>query len=137
VPAWHDVETPVAKAVGPVEVHILDHHGNRDSQNDFLLSALRPRVLVVPVWSSDHPGHDVLDRIYSQRVYQGERDVFATGMLESNKQVIGEMLGRLKSDRGHIVVRVDNGGDTYRVYVLDDNDERRHIKSVHGPYAAR
>lgn len=137
VPAWHDVETPVAKAVGPVEVHILDHHGNRDSQNDFLLSALRPRVLVVPVWSSDHPGHDVLDRIYSQRIYPGDRDVFATGMLESNKLVIGEMLGRLKSDRGHIVVRVDNGGDTYRVLVLDDTDERLHIKSVHGPYTAR
>lgn len=137
VPAWHDVETPVARAVGPVDVHILDHHGNRDSQNDFLLGALRPRVLVIPVWSSDHPGHDVLDRIYSQRIYQGERDVFATGMLEANKLVIGEMLDRLKSNSGHVVVRVANGGDSYRVFVLDDSNEELKIKSVHGPYAAR
>nr|WP_295925060.1 hypothetical protein [uncultured Dyadobacter sp.] len=137
VPAWHDVETPVARAVGPVDVHILDHHGNRDSQNDFLLGALRPRVLVIPVWSSDHPGHDVLDRIYSQRIYQGERDVFATGMLEANKLVIGEMLDRLKSNSGHVVVRVANGGDSYRVFVLDDSNEELKIRSIHGPYAAR
>jgi beta-lactamase superfamily II metal-dependent hydrolase len=137
VPAWHDVETPVAKAVGPVDVHILDHHGNRDSQNDFLLGALRPRVLVIPVWSSDHPGHDVLDRIYSQRIYQRERDVFATGMLEANKLVIGEMLNRLKSDSGHVVIRVAKGGESYRVFVLDDRDEQLKIKAIHGPYAAR
>ncbi|WP_439581472.1 ComEC/Rec2 family competence protein [Dyadobacter bucti] len=137
VPAWHDVETPVAKAVGPVEVHILDHHGNRDSQNDFLLQALRPRVLVIPVWSSDHPGHDVLDRIYSQRIYSGERDVFATDMLQPNKLVIGEMLDRLKSDKGHIVVSVEPGGDRYFVYVLDDENESQRIKSVHGPYQSR
>lgn len=137
VPLWHDVETPVAKAVGPVDVHILDHHGNRDSQNDFLLGALRPRVLVIPVWSSDHPGHDVLDRIYSQRIYQGDRDVFATGMLESNKLVIGEMLNRLKSDSGHIVVRVSEGGGSYQVLVLDDSDEQMKIKSIHGPYLSR
>jgi hypothetical protein len=120
-----------------VDVHILDHHGNRDSQNDFLLGALRPRVLVIPVWSSDHPGHDVLDRIYSRRIYQGDRDVFATSMLESNKLVIGEMLNRLKSDQGHIVVRVDSGGDTYRVIILDDTNEELKVKAVHGPYAAR
>ncbi|WP_353720483.1 hypothetical protein [Dyadobacter sp. 676] len=137
VPAWHDVETPVAKAVGPVDAHILDHHGNRDSQNEFLLAALRPRVLVIPVWSSDHPGHDVLDRIYSQRIYQGDRDVFATGMLEANKLVIGEMLNRLKSDSGHVVIRVANGGSTYQVLVLDDRDEQLKVKSVHGPYTAR
>ena len=79
----------------------------------------------------------MLDRIFSQRIYPGERDVFATDMLEANKLVIGEMLNRLKSDSGHIVVRVANGGDSYRVFVLDDRDEQLKIKSIHGPYMAR
>ncbi|GAB3320895.1 hypothetical protein GCM10027299_14620 [Larkinella ripae] len=136
-PLWHDVETPVAQVAGPVEVQLLDHHGNRDSQNGFLLGSLRPRVLVIPVWSSDHPGHDVLARIYSQQVYAGERDVFATHMLEANKLVIGELLNRLKSDAGHVLVRVDPGGDSYRVIILDDNDESLRVKAVHGPYQAR
>ena len=26
-PGWYDVETPVAQAVGPVEVSVLNHHG--------------------------------------------------------------------------------------------------------------
>jgi beta-lactamase superfamily II metal-dependent hydrolase len=137
MPQWQDMETPVAKAVGPVDVQILDHHGNRDSQNEFFLKTLRPRVLVIPVWSSDHPGHDVLDRIYSQNVYSGDRDVFATDMLEANKLVIGELLQRLKSDSGHIVVRVEPGGNQYRVFILEDRDEERRIKSIHGPYEAR
>lgn len=32
-PAWHDVETEVATAVGPVEAAVVNHHGNRDSTN--------------------------------------------------------------------------------------------------------
>ncbi|WP_080056761.1 ComEC/Rec2 family competence protein [Spirosoma aerolatum] len=136
-PAWNDVETPVSKVVGPVDVHILDHHGNRDSQNDNLLAALRPRVFVIPVWSSDHPGHDVLDRMYSQDIYPGDRDVFATDMLEANKLVIGELLNRLKSDKGHIVVRVAPGGATYQVISLDDSNENMVVKGVFGPYQSR
>lgn len=136
-PVWHDVETPVSQVVGPVDVHLLDHHGNRDSQNGTLLANLRPRVLVIPVWSSDHPGHDVLDRIYSQQVYTGERDVFATDMLEANKLVIGSLLDRLKSNSGHIVIRVDPGGDTFRVLILDDTDESFRVKAIHGPYQSR
>src|SRR4029079_8051406 len=30
-PAWQDVETSVAQAVGPVDVALLDHHRNRHS----------------------------------------------------------------------------------------------------------
>ncbi|WP_245564910.1 hypothetical protein [Spirosoma panaciterrae] len=136
-PAWNDVETPVSKVVGPVDVHILDHHGNRDSQNDNLLAALRPRVFVIPVWSSDHPGHDVLDRMYSPEIYPGERDVFATDMLEANKLVIGELVNRLKSDKGHIVVRVAPGGATYQVIILNDANENLTVKGLFGPYPSR
>jgi glyoxylase-like metal-dependent hydrolase (beta-lactamase superfamily II) len=136
-PAWQDVETPVAQAVGAVDVALLDHHGNRDSTNAFLVSTLRPRVWVIPVWSADHPGHDVLDRMYSQRLYPGPRDVFATNMLEANKLVIGPLLDRLASAQGHIVVRVDPGGAAYRVIILDDSGESYAVKAVHGPYASR
>ena len=76
-PVWNDMETPVAQAVGPVEVSVLNHHGNRDSQNGFFLASLRPQVFIIRVWSADHPGHDVLDRMYSQGIYPGPRDVFA------------------------------------------------------------
>ncbi len=136
-PPWHDVETPVAQAVGPVEVSVLNHHGNRDSQNGFFLASLRPRVFIIPVWSADHPGHDVLDRMYSERLYPGPRDVFATNMLDANRLVIGPLLDRLKSAQGHIVVRVDPGGETFRVIILDDSAESYQVKAIHGPYQSR
>ncbi len=136
-PAWHDVETPVAQAVGPVEVHVLNHHGNRDSQNEFFISALRPRVYIIPVWSSDHPGHGIIKRILSTRLYPGLRDVFATNMMEVNRLVIGPLLDELTSGRGHILVRVAPGGDTYRVIILDDSAETYRVKAVHGPYLSR
>ena len=136
-PEWHDVETPVARAVGPVDVAVLNHHGNRDSTNSYFVAALRPRVWVIPVWSSDHPGHDVLDRMYSTRLFPGPRDVFATNTIEANRIVIGPLLDRLASARGHVVVRVAPGGASYQVIVLDDTSESYAVKSVHGPYEAR
>ena len=136
-PFWNDVETPVSKIVGPVEAQILDHHGNRDSQNESLLGALRPRTIIIPTWSSDHPGHDVLARIYNQQIYAGDRDVFATDMLEANKLVIGEMLDLLKSSKGHIVIKVAKGGDSYQVVILDDSNEDLRVKKVFSGYQSR
>jgi hypothetical protein len=136
-PAWQDIETPVGKAAGPVDVALLNHHGNRDSQNASYVAAMRPRAWILHVWSSDHPGHDVLERLYSTRLYPGPRDVFATNMIEANRIVIGPLLDRLASAQGHVVVRVAPGGTSYRILVLDDAAETYAVKAVHGPYDAR
>ncbi len=135
-PSWHDLETSVARAVGPVEAAVVNHHGNRDSTNATFVSALRPRLWIIPVWSSDHPGHDVLDRIYSTRLYPGPRDVFATNMIDANRIVIGPLLDRLASAQGHIVIRVAPGGDSYQVMILDDTLETYRVTSAFGPFPA-
>ena len=75
--------------------------------------------------------------MYSEKTYAGQRDVFATNMLDANKQVIGELLNRLKSSQGHIVIRVAPGGNEFRVVILDDTTEGLRVKAVHGPYQAR
>jgi beta-lactamase superfamily II metal-dependent hydrolase len=135
-PAWQDVETAVARAVGPVEAAVVNHHGNRDSTNEAFVSAVRPRLWIIPVWSSDHPGHDVLDRMYSTRLYAAPRDVFATNMIEANRIVIGPLLDRLASSQGHIVIRVSPGGAAYQVFILDDSAESYQVKRVFGPFTS-
>lgn len=135
-PEWHDVETPIARAVGAVEAAVVNHHGNRDSTNAAFVSALRPRLWIIPVWSADHPGHDVLDRMYSTRLYPSARDVFATNMIEANRIVIGPLLDRLASSRGHIVIRVSPGGDQYRVLILDDTSESFRVVKTFGPFTS-
>jgi beta-lactamase superfamily II metal-dependent hydrolase len=134
---WHDVETPVAQAVGAVEVAAVNHHGNRDSTNAFFVSTLQPRIWLLQVWSSDHPGHDVLDRMFSRLLYPGDRDVLATSVSPANRIVIGPLLDRLASASGHIVIRVESGGATYRAIILEDADESMRIKAVLGPYESR
>lgn len=135
-PLWQDLETPVARAVGPVEVNILNHHGNQDSQNPYFLESLRPRVHIMSVWSSDHPGDAVLGRLLNTKIYPGPRDIFATNMLEANYHVIGSNLSKLKSAQGHIVVRVAPNGKSYYIIILDDENMNMQIKSVFGPYTS-
>jgi hypothetical protein len=105
-----------------------------DSQNAFFLSTLRPRVELISVWSADHPGQNVLARLLSTRLYTGPRDIFATNMSAANKEVIGADLDKLKSNQGHIVVRVAPGGDSFRVFTLDNSAETYKVTSLHGPY---
>ncbi|MCL4401301.1 MAG: hypothetical protein M1436_01370 [Acidobacteria bacterium] len=131
-PAWHDVETPVAQAVGPVEVNVLDHHGYIDTENAFLVSTLRPRVHILSVWSPSHPDTRVLRRLLSTRLYPGPREIFATNRMEANRVFIGG--APFASEHGHIVVRVEPGGARYRVFILDDSAETGKIIAVHGPY---
>ena len=122
-PKWNDVGTRVAIAVGEVDVAVMDHHGNRDSHNEFNVRTLRPRVWVQQTWSASHPGHDVLRRVTSQYLYKGPRDLFATNMMEANKIVIGPSLeNAYKSMDGHILVRVMPGGNEYYVIILNDNN---------------
>lgn len=137
-PKWNDVETPMSQAIGEVDIAVMDHHGNRDAHNEFNIRTLRPRVWIQQTWSSDHPGHEVLRRVTSNYLYDGPRDLFATNMLEANKNVIGPALERsYKSMDGHIVVRVIDGGKSYYVIILNDENEKNEINSIHGPYQTK
>jgi beta-lactamase superfamily II metal-dependent hydrolase len=137
-PKWNDVETPMSKAIGEVDVAVMDHHGNRDSHNEFNIKTLKPRVWIQQTWSSDHPGHEVLRRVTSSYLYSGPRDLFATNMLAASKVVIGPALDQAyKSMDGHIVVRVLPGGKSYYVIILNDENEKNEIWSIHGPYETK
>ncbi|MBC7890920.1 MAG: MBL fold metallo-hydrolase, partial [Sphingobacteriaceae bacterium] len=111
LPDWYNVESKVAPYIGEMDVITTNHHANTDAMNVEYLRALKPRVIIQEVWSSDHPGHDALRRMTSRWVYPDDRDLFATGMLDANKLVIGPGLeNAYKAHEGHIVVRVEPGG---------------------------
>jgi hypothetical protein len=135
-PAWQDVETPVAKAVGPVEAAILNHHGYIDSMNEFLIATLRPRVWMLSVWDSGHPTSAAWRRLNSTRLYPGPREVFATDLHPGVRAVISG-IEKLASDRGHIVLRVSPGGGEFRVIIVDDSTESHLVSEVFGPYESR
>ena len=76
--------------------------------------------MILPSWSPTHPSQDALKRMMAARLYPGPHDIFATLLRAPTRASIGARADQLKADHGHIVVRVAPGGDSYRVFVLDE-----------------
>lgn len=136
-PAWHDVESPVSQSVGKVEVAVLNHHGNEDGTNSTFLANLAPQNIILSTWDALHPNHTVLYRLFSKELYPDERNVFATNLHPATKIVIGELVNKMASQAGHIVVRVLPGGNEYYIYVLDDENVNLDIKATYGPFYSK
>ena len=135
-PAWHDLESDVARVIGETDARQVGHHGSIEVENPFFLATTRSRVLVLPAWAPTHPSADVLKRMLSARIYPGPRDVFVVQFRDVTRASIGGRAAQVASDNGHVVIRVEPGGARYRVYVLDNATGQKALKSVHGPYDA-
>lgn len=131
---WRDVESRAAEVAGPVDVAVAAHHGLSDSTGADVVRALRPRVWLIDAWHVSHPSITTLERLFSQRLYSGQRDVFATGLSAANGLVNERLTRRLSSSAGHVVIRVSPGGGSYRVVVTDNSDEADRVLGVFGPY---
>ena len=137
-PEWKDIETPVGKSVGPVEVCEVNHHAWIDAMNDSFISSVRPQVFVVQVWNVSHLSLNVFQSLLSQSLYPGKRDIFLTNIPEVTKSYLGESdLKRITGKGGHVVIKVSPGGSQYKVILLNTDDESFIIKSVFGPYQCR
>jgi hypothetical protein len=149
-PVWRDMEGAIAWVTGPVDVTVLNHHGNSDSTSPLFVSVLQPRVCIAQVWDAQQLTPTVLGRLRDDKIGPGPRDVFMTnggweGRAEHIVRVFGEDAGRrhledlktVVANQGHIIVRVAPGGSVYHIIVLTDADESMRVRSVHGPYAAR
>jgi hypothetical protein len=130
---WTDIETPVARACGQVEVAVAGHHGYFNACGPQWVRALRPRAFVISTWDSAHPTIPALQNMLSQALYPGERDVFATAMKAENR-IVTRRVSEMKSDSGHVVVRVSEGGASFSIFVLDNTSESFHVMRAFGPY---
>lgn len=133
---WRDVETPAARAAGPVEVAVAAHHGMFDATGAEVVRALSPRAWIIQGWHAAHPSTNVLERMFSQRLYPGPREVFATGLSPANVLAHKWLTDRMSSRSGHVVVRVSPGGNQYRVVVTDNGDEADRVLAIFGPFAS-
>ncbi|WP_051350121.1 ComEC/Rec2 family competence protein [Dyadobacter alkalitolerans] len=137
LPTWFDTETPMAKAVGKVEVTTLNHHGNRDATNENFLSSLQPKAVIEQTWCSDHPGQEVMHRLLSNHIYEGEKNIFATNIQEVTKATLGFWFTRgYKSMFGHVIVRVLPGGNQFYILIAETANLEVTVKRVFGPFAS-
>jgi hypothetical protein len=93
-------------------------------------------VWTLSVWDKYHPTPGVWDRLQSRELYPGPRDIFATDVHPANREAI-KGLDKLASDKGHIVLRVAQGGRSFRVVIVDDASESYRVTKIFGPYRSR
>lgn len=134
---WLDIETPVVRAVGRVEVALADHHGYFDACGPEFVKALDPQAFVIPSWHVTHPGSAQLERMLGGRAGEKARDVFALEMLPANRLINARFVRKLKSDFGHVVVRVAPGGESYTIFAVDSSVEDGGRAKAFGPYRCR
>jgi beta-lactamase superfamily II metal-dependent hydrolase len=135
-----DIETLVVRACGRVEVAVADHHGYFDACGPNFVQALNAQAYIIPSWDIGHPGSAQMQRMegaWDLNDSKAVHDVFALELLPQNALNNRRFSGQLKSQLGHVVVRVAPGGDTYQIYVLDSSQETSPITGVIGPYTCR
>ncbi|MDE1162725.1 MAG: MBL fold metallo-hydrolase [Acidobacteriaceae bacterium] len=135
-----DIESPVARSCGRVEVAVADHHGYFDACGPEFVKSLDAQAYVIPSWDIGHPGSAQMQRMEGAWDFNNGKavhDVFAIELLPQNALMNRRFSGQLKSKSGHVVVRVAPGGKTYSIYTLDATVEQGNITGVFGPYTSR
>ncbi len=127
----YDVEAPVARVAHKGEVMKANHHGTASCNGEELLEVLHPDVWIVCPWRDVHPRPASIDRVLGANP---DCELFSTNMAEINFANIGDRINEFAAYEGHVVVRVAPDGQSYMIYVLDDNDQEYKVKSIHGPY---
>ena len=112
-----DMETPVAKVCGKVDVIKANHHGYYETCNGFFMNTLSPDVVIVDARSDNHPVPSTMTRMTDPLVWTEQGEYYIT--VDQARKKLGEELWSHFKPWGHIVVRVYEGGEKYQVFVLD------------------
>lgn len=132
---WRDIETPVGKVVGPVEVCEANHHAWIDAMNEQFLNSVKAQIIVLQVWHVTHLNLTVMQSMANKSLNPNLKHIIPTQIPELSKAYLGdEQIKKLTGDGGHVVIKVAPGGKQYSVFQLATEDESFRIKSVYGPY---
>ncbi|KXS09353.1 hypothetical protein M427DRAFT_64316 [Gonapodya prolifera JEL478] len=129
---WMDIEAAVTKVAGKVDVALANHHAYFDACGADFVKHLDAQAYIIPAWHHTHSGMAQLQRLLGAWPDQKTRTkVFATGMTPLSCEMNKRFLGDMCSTKGHVVVRVARGGDSFRIFVLDSESES--VVAEHGP----
>lgn len=141
--AWKDIETPTAQVCGRVEVMKADHHavakthgcGMDSPTTAQAMKYLYPQVWVVSTWADTQPRPDKLAEVSD---YLPNMDIFITNLAPSTLNAANAGIkSKIRGYDGHTLVRVDEGGEYFNVYMLTDSDRKMTVKTIAGPYKCR
>ena len=123
-----DMETPMAKVCGNVDVAKANHHGYYETCNGAFLNIVSPEVLIIDARSDNHPVPSTMKRMTDPLVWTKPAEFYIT--VDQARGKLGEELWSHFKPWGHIVVRVYEGGHKYQVFVLDPDKLDYPVKYV-------
>lgn len=131
-----NLEDMVGKVCGHVDVAKLNHHGYRGSTSAGYVGSIDARHYLDPAWDYWHIQPSVMKNIYEGGRYEGHPMVFSTHVFYSHLKEFGNepWFRVINPEFGHIVVKVDKGGETYRIFVVDARDEEMAVLRECGPF---
>jgi beta-lactamase superfamily II metal-dependent hydrolase len=137
-PKWKDVETPVGKVLGPIEVCEVNHHAWVDAMNENFVASTQAQVFIMQVGNVSHINLSTLRTMTSKELYPSDRHIIPTNIPEISKIYLGESrLKQLSGDGGHAVIKVTQGGNDFKVFLLTTENESMQVKSVFGPFECK
>lgn len=133
-----NLEEEIARVCGPVDICKANHHAYKDAMTEGFLKNIKASAYIVPVWNSGHIQPAVLERMASRLLYPSERMIYLTRFpenlrLEYNKE---SWINSICTEDGHVVVKVFDNGDKYKIYILSANTEELIVKNIYGPYSS-
>ena len=92
-----NIEHPVSKVVGEVDVMKASHHCTSGTNGEEILGALKPSVVVANTWRDIQPNPETLGRIYDA---SPSCKVFLTNLAPKNEPVIADYIDRITGKWG-------------------------------------
>ncbi len=131
-----NLEDMTGKVCGPVDVAKLNHHGYRGSTSKEYVKSIDARNYLDPAWDYWHIQPTIMSNIYEGGQYMGHPMVYSTHVFYNHRKEFGQepWFRVVNPEFGHVVVKVDKGGDTYRIFVVDATDEDMNVICESGPF---
>lgn len=126
---------PVAKVIGkPVEAMKADHHMSVNCMPKAQMSILQPRVIITQSFArrTDQPMLETVKALLDHEYYDSEVSLYFTNIDPVIATPNANLYDRCHIN-GHVVIRVEPGGDRFWVFQLDDTNNFYKVKSVEGP----
>lgn len=122
-----EIEDALAEAIPSCHVAKINHHGHYSMPRK-LVAALRSQVYVSCVWDQLHDVAPVMERLYDQSIYQGERyicpGIFPKERREEDQgKPFLSLMPEAAFEGGHVILTVAKGGKTFTITYLSAQDE--------------
>ena len=99
--SWRDIETPVGKVVGPVEVCEANHHAWINAMNESFLSSAKAQIIVMQVWHVTHLNLSVMESMSNKGLNPNLKHIIPTNIPELSRAYLGDdQIKKLTGDGG-------------------------------------